>query len=101
MWHMQGRQGRAGHEEDDQPDAADPVFSKDGRFLYFSARDARYKYDRNVNEGIWQIKRLDRRTGQVVPVTGEFGGARDAGLLARRQVDGVRPPRSAPRRCSR
>src|SRR5262249_27271010 len=30
---------------------------------------------RNVNEGIWQIKRLDRWNGQTIPVTGEFGGA--------------------------
>jgi len=74
MWHIKGGKGVQVTKREDQPDAADPVFSKDGRFLYFSARDTRYKYDRNVNEGIWQIKRLDRRTGQVVPVTGEFGG---------------------------
>ena len=61
--------------KDDQPDAADPAFSPDGRFLFFSAREARYKYNSNVNEGIWQIKRLDRRTGQSQPLTGEFGGA--------------------------
>lgn len=75
MWHLKGGQGVQLTKREDQPDAADPAFSRDGRFLYFSARDSRYKYDRNVNEGIWQIKRLDRRTGQVVPVTGEFGGA--------------------------
>jgi Tol biopolymer transport system component/imidazolonepropionase-like amidohydrolase len=75
MWHVKGGQGIQLTKKDDQPDAADPVFSPDGRSLYFSARDARYRYDRNVNEGIWQIKRLDRRTGQVVPMTGEFGGA--------------------------
>lgn len=74
MWHTKGGKGVQVTKREDQPDAADPVFSRDGRFLYFSARDSRYKYDRNVNEGIWQIKRLDRRTGQVVPVTGEFGG---------------------------
>src|SRR5262249_55742232 len=39
------------------------------------ARDARFRYDRNVYEGIWQIKRFDRRTGQTLPLTGEFGGA--------------------------
>ncbi len=75
MWHVKGGQGVRVTKKEDQPDAADPAFSRDGRFIYFSARDARYKYDRNVNEGIWQIKRLDRRTGQVVPVMGEFGGA--------------------------
>jgi Tol biopolymer transport system component/imidazolonepropionase-like amidohydrolase len=75
MWHLRGGQGIRLTKKDEQPDAADPEFSPDGRFLYFSARDARYKYDRDVNEGIWQVKRLDRRTGQVVPLTGEFGGA--------------------------
>jgi Tol biopolymer transport system component/imidazolonepropionase-like amidohydrolase len=74
MWHVKGGQGVRVTKKDEQPDAADAAFSKDGRFIYFSARDARYKYDRNVNEGIWQIKRLDRRTGQVVPIMGEFGG---------------------------
>jgi len=72
------RQGGSGVQltkKDEQPDAADPAFGKDGRFLYFSARDARYRYDRNVNEGIWQIKRFDRWNGQTLPVTGEFGGA--------------------------
>jgi len=75
LWHVKGGQGVQLTKKDEQPEAADPVFSGDGRFVYFSARDSRYRYDRNVNEGIWQIKRLDRRTGQTVPLTGEFGGA--------------------------
>jgi Tol biopolymer transport system component/imidazolonepropionase-like amidohydrolase len=75
MWHVKGGKGVQLTKKDDQPEAADPAFSRDGRFVFFSARDARYRYNRNVNEGIWQIKRLDRRTGQSVPVTGEFGGA--------------------------
>jgi Tol biopolymer transport system component/imidazolonepropionase-like amidohydrolase len=75
MWHVKGGGGVQLTKKDEQPDAADPTFSKDGRFLYFSARDARYRYDRNVNEGIWQIKRLDRLNGQILPITGEFGGA--------------------------
>jgi Tol biopolymer transport system component/imidazolonepropionase-like amidohydrolase len=75
LWHVRGGQGVQLTKKDDQPEAADPAFSRDGRFVYFSARDSRYRYDRNVNEGIWQIKRLDRRTGQTVPLTGEFGGA--------------------------
>jgi imidazolonepropionase-like amidohydrolase/Tol biopolymer transport system component len=75
MWHVKGGQGVQLTKKDEQPEAADPAFSRDGRFVFFSARDSRYRYDRNVNEGIWQVKRLDRRTGQSVPVTGEFGGA--------------------------
>jgi len=74
LWHVKGGQGLRITKKDDQPDAADAAFSKDGRFVYFSARDTRYRYNRDVNEGIWQIKRFDRRTGQVVPIMGEFGG---------------------------
>ena len=75
MWHIKGGQGIQITKKDDQPEAADPSFSPDGRFIYFSARDGRYRYDSNVYSGIWQIKRFDRKTGQVVPLTGEFGGA--------------------------
>jgi Tol biopolymer transport system component/imidazolonepropionase-like amidohydrolase len=75
MWHVKGGDGIQLTKKDEQPDAADPAFSPDGRFLYYSARPGRYKYDSNVNSGIWQIKRLDRRTGQALPLTGEFGGA--------------------------
>lgn len=75
MWHLKGGEGVQLTKKDEQPDAADPAFSPDGRFLYYSARPGRYKYDSNVNNGIWQVKRLDRRTGQALPLTGEFGGA--------------------------
>ena len=75
MWHVKGGNGVQLTKKDEQPDAADPAFGKDGRFVYFSARDSRYRYDRNVNDGIWQIKRFDRWNGQTLPVTGEFGGA--------------------------
>jgi Tol biopolymer transport system component/imidazolonepropionase-like amidohydrolase len=75
MWHVRGGQGFAITKKDEQPDAAEPVFSNDGRYIYFSARDSRYRYSRNINEGIWQIKRHDRQTGQTVALTAELGGA--------------------------
>jgi Tol biopolymer transport system component/imidazolonepropionase-like amidohydrolase len=75
MWHVKGGQGFKISDREKQPDAADAAFSRDGRFLYFGARDARYQYDRNVDQGIWQIKRFDRTTGQILPLTGEFGGS--------------------------
>jgi Tol biopolymer transport system component/imidazolonepropionase-like amidohydrolase len=75
MWHVRGGEGLQLTKKDEQPDAADAAFSPDGRFLYYSARPGRYKYDSNVNNGIWQIKRRDRRTGQALPLTAEFGGA--------------------------
>jgi Tol biopolymer transport system component/imidazolonepropionase-like amidohydrolase len=75
MWHLKGGEGVQVTKKANQPDAADAVFSGDGRYIYFSARDARYQYDRDVYEGIWRIKRFDRVTGQAVQLTGEFGGA--------------------------
>ncbi|MCP4867764.1 MAG: amidohydrolase family protein [Proteobacteria bacterium] len=55
--------------------ATEPAVSPDGRFVYFSARGPRYSYNRDPNQGIWQIRRYDRTTGQQRPVTGEGGGA--------------------------
>jgi Tol biopolymer transport system component/imidazolonepropionase-like amidohydrolase len=74
MWHVRGGQGVQVTKKEGQPDAADPAFSPDGRFLFFSARDARYRYNRDPYEGIWQVKRLDRKTGQVQPIAREYGG---------------------------
>ncbi len=54
--------------------ASEPAFSPDGRFVFFSARAARYAYDRDPNQGIWQVWRYDRHTGQKRPITGEHGG---------------------------
>ena len=51
MWHVKGGEGVQLTKKDEQPDAADPAFSPDGRFIFFSAREARYRYDRNVNDG--------------------------------------------------
>jgi Tol biopolymer transport system component/imidazolonepropionase-like amidohydrolase len=77
MWHVKGGAGVQLTKREEQPDVADPTFvpGSDGRFVYFSARDERYRYGRNVNEGIWQIKRLDRRDGKRIALTGEIGGA--------------------------
>jgi Tol biopolymer transport system component/imidazolonepropionase-like amidohydrolase len=74
MWHLKGGDGVQVTKKEDQPDAADVDCAKDGRFIYYSARDARYAYDRDVYEGIWQVKRLDRVTGEAIPLTGEYGG---------------------------
>ena len=75
MWHVKGGKGVQVTKGGEQPAVADPTFAPAGRFIYFSSRDQRYRYARNVNEGIWQIKRWDRRTGQDLAITGEFGGA--------------------------
>jgi len=66
LFHRRGGSGIKLTSGDDLNNSSGPVASRDGRFIYFSARDARYRYDRNVNEGIWQIKRLDRWNGQTL-----------------------------------
>ncbi len=57
------------------PEAGEPVFSRDGRYVYFSARPSRYAYDRNVYAGIYQIRRWDRTTGESATLTDGFGGS--------------------------
>jgi len=56
-------------------DANEPVFSRDGRYIYFSGRPQRFQYDRNVHAGIWQIRRYDRELGRIVSFTEGAGGA--------------------------
>jgi Tol biopolymer transport system component/imidazolonepropionase-like amidohydrolase len=75
LYHLQGGKGVQLTKKEAVADVADPAFSKDGRFIYFSARPGRYRYNADVNGGIWQIQRLDRQTGQTLPVTAEYGGA--------------------------
>jgi Tol biopolymer transport system component/imidazolonepropionase-like amidohydrolase len=60
---------------DDANNAAGPVASRDGRFLYFSVREKPFSYIPDLSNGLWQIRRLDRATGEVSPVTAGFGGA--------------------------
>jgi len=71
MWHLKGGEGVQITKGLEQPDAAEVEPSRDGAFLYYSARPTRYVYDKDENDGIWQIKRFDRKTSQSVPVTGE------------------------------
>ncbi|HEX9638716.1 MAG TPA: amidohydrolase, partial [Acidobacteriota bacterium] len=75
MWHLRGGAGVQLTKSDSVPQAADPVFGPEGRYLYFSKRAVGFRYDSNVNQGLWQIGRFDRNNGQVMALTGEFGGA--------------------------
>lgn len=73
MWHVRGGEGVQLTKKDEEPEPGDATFSPDGRFIYFSARNG-FRYDQDVYDGIWQVKRLDRWTGQRIPLTGEYGG---------------------------
>ncbi|WP_037552423.1 amidohydrolase family protein [Sphingomonas sp. URHD0057] len=63
-----------------QKDTNEPVFSPDGRYLYFSD-DATpgeiFQYSKDPNGQIYVIQRLDRQTGDIDPyVTGPGGAVR-------------------------
>ena len=51
---------------------AGPVFSPDGRHIYFSSSPNRHIY--NLDLGHWQLRRLDRETGKLETLTSAYGG---------------------------
>ena len=62
----------------EQKDTGEPVFSPDGRYLYYSfdaTPGANFMYNKDPNPGIYAINRLDRTTGETDQVTGGAGGA--------------------------
>ena len=81
MW-LYHRSGGAGvqmtKKTSDQKDTGEPVFSPDGRYLYYSydaTPGAVFAYNKDPNPGIYAINRLDRLTGETERVTGGPGGA--------------------------
>ena len=75
LYHRMGGSGVRITKKAEIPDANEPVFSPDGRWIYFAARDRRYQYNRNVYEGIWQLRGYDRKTGNFRPLTDGYGGS--------------------------
>ena len=62
----------------DQLDAGEPVFSADGRYLYWSqdlTGGGYFQYNKDPNPGIYGIRRLELATGEVETVTRGAGGA--------------------------
>lgn len=55
-------------------DQNEPFPSRDGRWVYYSWTTP-FDYNKNPHAGIFQISRVDRRTGDVEPVTTGPGGA--------------------------
>lgn len=62
----------------DQKDVNEPVFSRDGRYLYYSQDttpgDA-FEYDKDSHQGIYSIKRLDLVEGETETLIRGPGGA--------------------------
>ncbi len=75
MYHRLGGTGIKLTSSDEWHHASGPVVSRDGRFIYFSARRARFNYVPDMTRGLWHIVRFDRQTGETHPLTTGFGGA--------------------------
>jgi Tol biopolymer transport system component len=66
------------HGEQSQKNIAEPNFSPDGRYLYFSqdvTSGEIWEYNKDANEGIFAVRRLDRETGEVETIVSGPGGA--------------------------
>jgi len=79
MYHKTGGSGvKLTKRPNDQKDLGEPSFSPDGKYIYFS-QDATpgktFHYSKDSVKGIYKIKRLDRKTGEIETVISKMGGA--------------------------
>ena len=66
------------HGAQSQKNIAEPEFSPDGRYVYFSqdvTPGQGWEYNRDANKGIFAVRRLDRDSGEVETVVSGPGGA--------------------------
>ncbi len=75
MYHVQGGSGIKLTSYEEINNASGPVVSRDGRYVYFSARRVQFDYTPDLSSGLWQIMRYDRKTGDNVQLTSGVGGA--------------------------
>lgn len=64
--------------EQSQKNIAEPAFSPDGRYLYFSQDTTSgtvWQYNKDANTGVFAIRRLDRETGETETIVSGPGGA--------------------------
>jgi Tol biopolymer transport system component/imidazolonepropionase-like amidohydrolase len=79
LYHKAGGKGvQLTKRENDQKDLGEPMFSPDGRYVYFS-HDATpgktFHYSKDSVAGIYKIKRFDRQTGEIETIIEGMGGA--------------------------
>ncbi|NUP95032.1 MAG: PD40 domain-containing protein [Planctomycetaceae bacterium] len=79
LYHVSGSDGlQMTTKASEQKDTGEPVFSPDGRHLYFSfdaTPGATFEYSKDSNAGIYAIQRLDRTTGETTTLVSGPGGA--------------------------
>ncbi|MEA2691130.1 MAG: hypothetical protein QOJ16_517 [Acidobacteriota bacterium] len=81
LYHRTGGDGlQLTKKPNDQKDAGEPAFSPDGRYLYYSqdiTPGPVFQYNKDPNDEIFDIQRLDRTTGETEAlVTGPGGSVR-------------------------
>jgi imidazolonepropionase-like amidohydrolase/Tol biopolymer transport system component len=81
IYHRSGGEGlQMTKRATEQKDEGEPAFSADGRYLYWSADTTSgkiFQYNKDPNDQIYVIKRLDRASGKIVDyVTGPGGSIR-------------------------
>ncbi len=82
MYHRSGGGGvelvARTHGDQSQKNIAEPFFSPDGEHLYFSqdiTPERVWAYNRDANQGIFAVRRLDMNSGEIETVAGGPGGA--------------------------
>ncbi|MBI3924555.1 MAG: PD40 domain-containing protein [Armatimonadetes bacterium] len=79
LYHVSGAEGlQMTSRPNDQKDVGEPAFSPDGRYLYYSqdtTPGAVFEYNKDPNQQIYVIQRLDRQTGEIEQFVGGAGGA--------------------------
>lgn len=79
MYHISGGDGvQLTKRKNDQQDAGEPEISPDGKYVYFSedvSPGPTFQYNKDPNKEIYNIRRLNRETGELETVAGGQGGA--------------------------
>ena len=79
LYHVSGGKGvQMTEKPNEQKDVNEPVFSPDGRYLYFSqdvTPGKTFQYNKDSNKQIYAINRLDRETGEIERFVSGPGGA--------------------------
>jgi imidazolonepropionase-like amidohydrolase/Tol biopolymer transport system component len=75
MFHRDGGAGIKVINKDKLNNVAGTVAAGDGRYLYLTGRERRFNYLPKLEDGLWNIYRFDRKTGDLVRLTpGPNGG---------------------------
>ncbi len=79
LYHRTGGDGvQMTKRQTEQKDMGEPAFSPDGRYLYYSmdiTPGRTYQYNKDPNDEIYAIQRLDRKTGRTDRFVSGSGGS--------------------------